>query len=450
LLAITEQQGCLILDLSNPASPQIVSTLFDGVIGGCNHPLFVGKYVYADEYSGGLGIYDGSETGGPVIEANLYGGGQGSSAIYDMLFQSPYVYGAASTDIGETLNVYDTSATPATRVGQYFDPSQEAFAVQSSGNYVYVGGSSNTTVLDVTQPTSPTLVTNVSVSAISLARSNNTLFAGTSNNQLSILDLTNPALPTVVSTLSLPDLPIHLRVTGNLLLIADNLAGLMIYNITTPHSPVLLSKVTDIALAADVAVVNQTAFVAADTDGLAIFDISNPAAPLLLSKTSLSRIDPFYNDNPLNEALSVAANNGLIYVGTLDDNGIVFGFDYSILAVPRLVSIYAYGEFVETSVVAMLFSGSNIFVGGLLGFTESFTEANISQPYDSIERDFPPLALQSIPPVGQAPQSATGARLGAHPDGARFPKSVPAPALPGTKTISRFRGHGDQIAPATR
>ncbi|MFZ0291591.1 MAG: hypothetical protein WAL65_21135, partial [Candidatus Sulfotelmatobacter sp.] len=52
---------------------------------------------------------------------------------------------------------------PATRVGQYFDQSQEAFAVQSSGNYLYVGGSSNTTVLNVTQPTSPVLVTNVSV-----------------------------------------------------------------------------------------------------------------------------------------------------------------------------------------------------------------------------------------------------------------------------------------------
>ena len=442
LLAITEQQGCLMLDLSNPASPQVVSTLFDGVIGACNFPLFVGNYVYADEYVGGLGIYDGSEAGGPVVEATLYGGGEGSSGIYDMLFQSPYVYGAASTDIGETLNVYDTSTTPATRVGQYFDQSQEAFAVQSSGNYLYVGGSSNTTVLNVTQPTSPVLVTNVSVPAISLARLNNTLFAGTSNNQLSILDLTNPALPTVVNTLSLPDSPIHVRVNGNLLLVADNLAGLMIYDITTPQSPVLRSQVTNIALAADVAVVGQTAFVAADTDGLAIFDISNPASPVLLSKTSLSRIDPFYNDNPMNEALSVAANNGLIYVGTLNDNGIVFGLDDTNLATPRIVSIYGYGDFVETWIGVMLFSGSSIFVGGSLGFTYPFTQADISQPYDSIEQDFPPPALQSIPPLGQVRRSATGVRLGGHPNGARFPKSVPTPALPGTKTISRFSSHG--------
>ena len=112
----------------------------------------MGNYVFADEYVGGVAIYDSSHAGGPVFQTTLYGGGGAWSDIYDMLFQLPYVYGAASTDLGETLNIYDTSASPASRVGQYFDPSQEAFSVQSSGHYLYVGGSSNTTVLDVTQP----------------------------------------------------------------------------------------------------------------------------------------------------------------------------------------------------------------------------------------------------------------------------------------------------------
>jgi hypothetical protein len=443
LLAYTEQQGCLLLDVSNPQIPQITATLFDGVISGCNSPQFVGNYVYANEYVGGVAIYDSSHVGGPVFQTNLNGGGGAWSDIYDMLVQSPYVYGAASTDFGEALNIYDTSTSPASRVGEYLDPSQEAFSLQSSGHYLYVGGSSYTTVLDVTQPTSPTLVTNVPVSAISLARSNNTLFAGTNNNQLAVLDLTNPAQPVVVNTLALPDVPLHVRVSGPLLLVADNLAGLMIYDITTPQSPVLRSQVTNIALAADVTVVGQTAFIAADADGLVIFDISNPASPVLLSKTSLSRIDPFSNDNPLNEALTVAANNGLIYVGTINDNGIVFGLDCTHPATPRIVSIYAYGDFILTWIGALAFDGNSIFVGGSLGFTYPFTQAYISQPYDSIEQDFPPLALQSIPPLGQARRPATGVRLGGHPNHARFPKSVPKPAPPGRKTVSRFSSHGE-------
>lgn len=443
LLAYTAQQGCLLLDLSNAQDPQITSTLFDGIISGCDWPVFVGNYVYASEYVGGVGIYDVSKPGGPAMKTILYGGGGGWSDIYDLLLQSPYLYGAASTDFGETLNVYDTSTSPATRVGQYFDPSQEGFAVQSAGNYLYLGGSTNTAVLDVTQPSSPAFVTSVAAPAISLARSNKTLFAGTSNNQLVILDLTNPAQPNPVNTISLPDLPIRVRVSGNLLLVADNLAGLLIYDITKPQSPVLRSRVTSLALAADVAVVGTTAYVAADTDGLAILDISNPASPALVSKTSLSRIDPFYYDNPLNEALSVTANNGLIYVGTINDNGIVFGLDCSNLASPRIVSIYGYGDFILTWIGAMLFNGTDIFVGGSLGFAYPLTQADVSQPFDSINQYFPPLALQSIPPVGTGAHQGVGnVRVGSHAHGGRFPKSVGPSDSGSVPRVSRFSRRG--------
>jgi hypothetical protein len=442
LLAITEQQGCLLLDLSNPQNPQITSSFFDGVITQCGWPVFAGNYVYTSEYMGGVGIYDASKVGGPIVKTILYGGGVVLSDMYDLLLGSPYLYGAASTDLGATLNVYDTSTNPATRVGHYLDPSQQGFAVQSAGNYVYFGGSANMTVLDVTQPSSPAFVTSVGVPAITLARSNNTLFAGTSNNQLVTLDLTNPAHPNPVNTISLPDLPLRVRVAGNLLLVADDLAGLLIYDITTPHSPVLRSQFKGLALAADVAVVGTTAYVAADTDGLAILDISNPASPALVSKTSLSRIDPFSSDNPLNEALSVTANNGLIYVGTINDNGIVFGLDCSNVASPRTVSMYGYGDFVLTWVGAMVFNGSDMFVGGSLGFAYPVTQASTSQPFNSINQYFPPLGLQSIPPVSTAHKTVGNLRVGGHAHGGRFPKSVAPSDSPSVPSVSRFSRRG--------
>ncbi|MGA8605462.1 MAG: hypothetical protein WB616_01110, partial [Candidatus Sulfotelmatobacter sp.] len=162
-----------------------------------------------------------------------------------------------------------------------------------------------------------------------------------------------------------------------------------------------------------------------------------------------SRIDPFYNDNPMNEALSVAANNGLIYVGTLNDNGIVFGLDDTNLATPRIVSIYGYGDFVETWIGVMLFSGSSIFVGGSLGFTYPFTQADISQPYDSIEQDFPPPALQSIPPLGQVRRSATGVRLGGHPNGARSQSQFRRPRFPALR-LSRASAATDSFRKPAR
>src|SRR5207302_8198277 len=105
--AYTEQQGCLLLDLSQPASPKVTSVLFDGVINGCDDPTFVGNYVMASEYVGGIVTYDASKPGGPVVNAKLNGGGAARSDAYDLLLQAPYLYAAAATDVGATLNVYD-------------------------------------------------------------------------------------------------------------------------------------------------------------------------------------------------------------------------------------------------------------------------------------------------------------------------------------------------------
>ena len=424
LLAYTEQQGCLLLDITQPAAPKVTGVLFDGVISGCDDPTFVGNYIMASEYVGGIVTYDASKHGGPVVEAQLYGGGAGYSDAYDLLLQPPYLYAAAATGVGAVLNVYDVSTIPATRLGDYFDPNEEFFSVQSAGNYLYLGGSGYMTVLDASQPTAPAFVTTLPVPAATLARSGNTLFAGTVNNTLVILDVTNPRLPSILTTLPLPDLPLKLRISGNLLYIADDLAGLLIYDVSTPSAPKLLSQTTSIVLAADVVISGSTAYVAADTDGLAIFDISNPSHPILLSKTSLARIDPFYYDNPYNEALSLAVNNGIVYVGTINDNGIVFGVDCSNLSSPRIVSLYGHGDFILTWVGSLLFDGNELYLGGSLGFTYPVEQVDMSLPFDNINQYFPPLALQSIPSPSQTYSSARMKRPASSNLAGRFSKAT--------------------------
>jgi hypothetical protein len=142
-----------------------------------------------------------------------------------------------------------------------------------------------------------------------------------------------------------------------------------------------------------------TAFVAADVNGLAIVDLSNPAQPQLVSQTLLSRIDPFYNGPPPNQALSLSLYNGLVYVGTFTDNGLVFGYDYTNLATPRLVSVYAYGAFILNNIDSLFANGTDLFVGGFLGGAYPLIEVNMSEPFDSINQYFPPLALQSPGPL---------------------------------------------------
>ena len=426
LLARTGQQGCEVVDVSNPQQPNVTSIVFDGVIApGCGSGVFVGNYVYAEEEDGGITIFDNSQTGGPVPQASLYGGPHLSSAANDLLLESNTLYAATSTYDGPALEIYDVSTTPANRLGEYAIYGQQGgYAVQGSSHYAYFGMSGSIAVLDVSQPSSPTLVGTLPVSTISLARANNTLYAGTSNNTLVVMDITNPSQPAIVRTITLSDLAFKVRVYGNLLLVADNAAGLIIYDISSPQSPILLSQLQGFTLVADVAVQGTKAYIAADVDGLGIVDISNPSHPVLLSKNGLARIDPFYSGGLPNQALSVSVSNGVVYVGTLNGNGLVFGLDCSNLAVPRIVSVYAYGSFIETWTSALLFNGTELFVGGGLNAgVYPVTQANVLQPFDSINQYFPPAALQN-PGRPMSRRASYG-----------LPKNSPAPL------VNKFHGY---------
>src|SRR5581483_7941024 len=262
LLARTAQQGCEIVDLSNPQQPKVTSILFDGVISGdgCGRGVMSGNYVLDEEYDGGgIVIYDDAMTGGPVVQKYLYGGAHGLMYPYDLLLNSSTLYSASTGYDGAVLDIFDLTTSPATLVGEYDDGTQAGYAVQAISHYIYFGMSSNIGVIDVSQPSSPTLVATVPAPTASLARANNIIYAGTGNNTLVVLNASNPSSPVIVRTIALPDLPIKMRVAGNLLLIADNAAGLLIYDISSPQSPILLSKLQSFVYAGDVAVQGTTA-----------------------------------------------------------------------------------------------------------------------------------------------------------------------------------------------
>jgi len=409
LLARTEQQGFRMFDFTNPLTPKQRAILFDGVITGYDISQWVGNYVYEAQGDGGVAIFDATQHGGPVMKDLLYGGPHLSITAFDLLSQAPYLYAATTSSVdGAVLSVYNASTNPITRIGEYVDGTQAGFSVQSVGNYVYFGMGTNTAVLNVSQPATPSLVTTLPVPAASLARVNNTLFAGSFKNSLVTINISNPAQPTIAAAIPLPALPVKLRVSNNLLLVADTTGGLFIFDISSPLSPVLLSHTTVFTAVNDVIVNGSTAFVAADVDGFGVLDISNPGKPVLVSKTSLGRIDPFSNLYAPNEASSVGLSNGIVYVGTINDNGLILGLDCTNRAAPRIVSKYAPGDFIETSVNAFLFNGNELLIAGSLNSSVfPIAQIDMSQPFDSINEYFPPLALQSLGSLVAAPRART-------------------------------------------
>ena len=429
LLARTQQQGFRMFDTSSPQTPTQTAILFDGIITGYDISQWAGNYVYEAQGDGGIAIFDATQTGGPVAEYSVYGGPHLSVTANDMLWRSPYLYAATGSYDGAVLSIYDTTVNPINRIGEYLDVNQQGVSVQAAGNYVYFGMTQNMAVLNVSQPSSPSLVATVPVPAASLAIAGNTLYAGTLSKGLVAMDISNPAAPATLSASLLPAVPVKMRVVNNLLMIADGTGGLLVYDISSPTSPILLSQTTAFAAVNDVAVNGTTAFIAADVDGLGILDISNPAHPVLVSKTSLSTIDPFDSLSPLNETISIGINNGLVYVGTLNDNGLVFGLDCANLPVPRIVSKYAYGDFVETAVGSLLFNGNELLVGGAINSGVYPIEVvDISQPFDSIEEFFPPVTLQNPAPISMIKHGFATPYTGRGPNSIRrFHNTFPDP-----------------------
>jgi hypothetical protein len=63
----------------------------------------------------------------------------------------------------------------------------------------------------------------------------------------------------------------------------------------------------------------------------------------------------------------------------------------------------AYGDFTETWSAALLFNGSELFVGGALnGGVYPATEVDASHPLDSVNQYFPPSALQNPSTLSQS------------------------------------------------
>jgi hypothetical protein len=370
--------GNFTLDVSNPSSPAVKSYLDDGF--GLWDQTWVGDLMYAIE-GGGLGVYSTTGGGGQIpLDALPNPGVYG--AIFSQIVNGNILYTVQQSD-GPFLTVYDLSASSPNLLGTYNESGQSPLSLALLNKSLFVGTLQGLLVLDVSSPGSPAKVASAAFPSTALAVSGNSLFAGTTDNQLVVLDVTNPASPAKLTQVGLPDTPINFRVAGNLLYIADNTAGLLIYSIANVSSPVLVSQYKLSSAIGDIALDGNLALLAAAESGLVILDVTNPAAPVLVSETLVDAISCAASClNPV--ATAVAVDGGLVYVGSSGNMyGKVFAFDYRVPAHPRLVSMMSYGGALDEAVYNFAFYQSRMFVGGSL-FVVADRQSDISQPRNVI------------------------------------------------------------------
>jgi hypothetical protein len=410
------QGGLRVLDVSGSGLSIPFSNLFDAVYN-LQAAAVSGGLVLSAEGPGGIIVYDVSVAGGPVWEKSF----DDSSPLEgfaprDQLLTPTNLFIAVGQQSGGGLLVRNLQTNPASFAGSFSTGTSVAQGLAISGNTLFLATEDDTRILDVTNTANPAQIGVIGIGTTALAVSGNFLFAGTVDNRIVVFDISNTASPVQKGSISIPDLPIQIRISGMRMFVADSTAGLLIFDISSPSAPALLSSTQPSSNVFGVAVDGNLALLAAWEGGIVIVDCTDPAHPLVKGQAKLDTIDPFKTVTAelLNHAAAITLSNGIAFIGVdnfdpnlNNGNAAIYGFDYRQPSAPRLVSLTASGTILRNGIITIAANGSRLFAGGDI----AVFQMDITKPRNTINLFFLPDSLR--PPVNLG----SPARISAGPFG---------------------------------
>jgi hypothetical protein len=236
-------RGLFIFDISTPTRPIRIGS-YEQAPGFYVSGMEVrGNYAYMSAGEGGLIILDVSDPANPT-KIGKYGGVDESD-----ITNSIYVTGVALVD-------------------------NYAYAIASYGYY-----SSALRILDVTNPMSPTQVSEYQGYFSDITIEDQRAYLVSSYAGLEIFDVSNPVALTRLGSYTPPGDPRKVAVSGGNAYLITSDSGLRILNVADPKMPIETSFYTPVGAVRDVVVDEDYIYIAVGGSGLHILDASNPYAP---------------------------------------------------------------------------------------------------------------------------------------------------------------------------
>ncbi|GIV19430.1 MAG: hypothetical protein KatS3mg023_1181 [Armatimonadota bacterium] len=403
---VSEGAQLQVLNLSNPASPQLIRTVsLTGPLAGDGGTV-VGNRLYLCEGPSGLSVWDISQPDNPQrlgILGNL-------GVVRSVHVSGNYAFVAAGQWLGGIqggMRVIDVS-NPASMnvVAEVLEGDNPTFPLVRVDNYLYmpimdfsgyslvidisnpasprirgsldgmVGGaniganravsyrSARLDVWDITNRTDPTSVV-AFVERVPQAVAYDSGFAFTAEEGLfSVYDVTNPSAISGVTTLLLPNNPTNdprVRVQSGLAVVSYSIGRgkeVTLFDVSNPRNPSILSHYTPNTNVSGIALQGSW-LVVAHLGGFDVVDISNRLAPVRVYRKSSS-----WSDHPQ----GVAVAGGLLF--SADNDRVLRVYDFSNPAAPVLrgqvsVASSSYVADVDASgsvAVVMLSNGDAVVV----------------------------------------------------------------------------------------
>jgi len=217
-------KGLKIFDISNPASPEKI-----GEFSGANFSEVTvnGTYAYVTG-DGGVQIVDVSNPSAP----KLSGGYSLSGMANEISIQGTQAFLAAD----DGLHVLDISNPASPKfLGKYLETTSGVFV---SGNYAYIAVASGLKVIDISNPASPKLVASLNIAGIAskVFVSENFAYVAAGDAGLQVIDISDPTKPALATTYDTPGSAMGVSVNGSFAYVADHVEGLRVIDLTQAPS----------------------------------------------------------------------------------------------------------------------------------------------------------------------------------------------------------------------
>lgn len=275
------QAGLSVFDITSPSQPKRLNNLTMGLYG-MNSLCLSGTRAYAGLGDAGFVILDISQASSPKRLGRLETGGFAEQVAVS----ANTVFLAEGTLGLRVLEVSDPAAPQQTALCQ---ESGSAMCAAVIGPTVYFGGDS-LTALDMTDPSHPKSIPN-SPMVTHLTTSGQYLYT-VDSRQVRILDVANPTSPTVVATRDLYGFGENKSVVttpAGYALVGREWEGLQVLDVSTPTTPKPVGAYCADSPVWDVAVRDRIALVTLGPElpGLDVLDLENIVQPTRLTRINL-------------------------------------------------------------------------------------------------------------------------------------------------------------------
>lgn len=177
-----------------------------------------------------------------------------------------------------------------TLLGNFGKGEGESKAVFAAGSVVFYGLGNKIIIASFSNPSSPVKIGSVILSdvvedVVRTSINSNQYLVVSGGSKMWLINVQNPTTPSLVSTVDVAPGTVceGIATSSTYAYVAAGGAGLKIYNIATPSSPTLVASIDSLAYCESVVISGQYAYIAAGSRSH-IVDISNPEVPVYVGR----------------------------------------------------------------------------------------------------------------------------------------------------------------------